>query len=150
MEKKEIFAFTLGWLLSGGWGCHTVKSLREWCIQRGFDIGRVQSCVLRLPKYWPPTPLSARRVCPPPATKAGDTLTGRRGGWRVNILEDERHRIVMPSYSNNLSTFVSILRRPRRYSRGWRAPRMPAREAGTPQRWPAFLSRIEATQISCK
>ncbi len=31
----------------------------------------------------PPIPLSARRVCPPPATKAGGThtLAGRRGGW---------------------------------------------------------------------
>jgi hypothetical protein len=62
--------------------------------QRGFDIGRVQSCVLRLPKYWPPT----RRVCPSPATKAGESgiqLHNRRAerGVGVNILEDARHRI---------------------------------------------------------
>jgi hypothetical protein len=25
----------------------------------------VQSCVWRFPKYWPPTPLSTQRVCPP-------------------------------------------------------------------------------------
>jgi hypothetical protein len=62
--------------------------------QRGFDKGRIQSCVLRLPKYWPPTPLSTRRVFPPPTTKAGDTHSpGREGGGGVNILEDERHRI---------------------------------------------------------
>ncbi len=58
------------------------------------DIGRVQSCVLRLPKYWPPTPLSTRQVCPPPATKAEGTHSpGGEGGGGVNILEDERHRI---------------------------------------------------------
>ncbi len=39
--------------------------------RRGFDIGRVQSCVLRLPKYLPPTPLSARRVCPPRRAERG-------------------------------------------------------------------------------
>ncbi len=42
-------------------------------------VCRVQSCVLRLPKYWPPTPLSTQRVCPPPAPK-GYTLAGRWGG----------------------------------------------------------------------
>jgi hypothetical protein len=36
-------------------------------------IVRGQSCFSRLPKYLPPIPLSARRVCPPPATKAGGT-----------------------------------------------------------------------------
>ncbi len=31
--------------------------------------------------YWPPTPLSTQRVCPPPAPKAGGTLTpGGEGG----------------------------------------------------------------------
>ncbi len=38
-------------------------------------IDRVQSSVWRLPNYWPPTPLSTQRVCPPPAPK-----TGRWGG----------------------------------------------------------------------
>ncbi len=44
---------------------------------------RGQSYVSRLPKYWPltPPPLSARRVCPSPWTKAGGyTLAGRSGG----------------------------------------------------------------------
>ncbi len=36
-------------------------------------ILRVQSCVWRLPKYWPFTPFSPYRVCPPPAPKAGGT-----------------------------------------------------------------------------
>jgi hypothetical protein len=46
----------------------------------------------------PPIPLSARRVGPPPPTKSGGTqytIAGRRGGWGVNILEDERHRIAL-------------------------------------------------------
>jgi len=63
-----------------------IRSMRREVI-----TARGQSYVWRLPKYWPPTPLSARRVCP-----------GRRGRWGVNILEDERHRIA--SYSYNLST----------------------------------------------
>ncbi len=44
---------------------------------------RGQSYVMRLPKYWPPTPLSARRVCiyPPPLLRGEDTLAGWRGGW---------------------------------------------------------------------
>jgi len=42
---------------------------------------RGQSYVSRLPKDWPPTPLSARRVCPPPPTKAGGTHSpGREEG----------------------------------------------------------------------
>jgi hypothetical protein len=41
--------------------------------------------------------------CVPRALLRGeDTLAGRRGGWGVNILEDERNR--MPSY-NDLSTY---------------------------------------------
>ena len=45
---------------------------------------RLQSCAWRLPKYWPPTPLSTQRVCPPPAPKAGGGgVPPRRrcGGW---------------------------------------------------------------------
>jgi hypothetical protein len=36
--------------------------------------------------------------CVPPAFVGGvgeDTLAGRRWGWGVNILEDERHRIAL-------------------------------------------------------
>ncbi len=44
-------------------------------------ICRVQSCALRLPKYWPPTPLSTQRMCPPPAPKVGGTHSpGSEGG----------------------------------------------------------------------
>ncbi len=43
---------------------------------------RVQSSVWRLPNYWPPTPLSTQRVCPPAIPKRGGgyTLAGRWGG----------------------------------------------------------------------
>ncbi len=41
---------------------------------------RGQSYVSRLPKYWPPTPLSTRRDCPPSPTKAGvHTRRAERG-----------------------------------------------------------------------
>jgi hypothetical protein len=48
----------------------------------------------------PPPPFSAGRVCTvPPAFVGGgggeDTLAGPRGGWGVNILGDERHRIAL-------------------------------------------------------
>jgi hypothetical protein len=55
-------------------------------------IVRGQSFFSRLPKYWPPIPLSARRVCT-------DRLAGRRGGWGVNILEDEKNRIALLQWS---------------------------------------------------
>jgi hypothetical protein len=32
---------------------------------------------------------------PPPLFGGEDTLAGPRGGWGVNILEDERHRIAL-------------------------------------------------------
>ncbi len=55
----------------------------------------VQSCASRHPKYWPSTPLSTQRVCPPPTPKAGGyTFAGR---WGVNILEDAD--IGLASYS---------------------------------------------------
>jgi hypothetical protein len=43
----------------------------------------------------PPTPLYARRVCTPAFLGGEDTLAGLRGGWGVNILEEERHRIAL-------------------------------------------------------
>ncbi len=76
--------------------------------QRGFDIGRVQSCVLRLPKYWHPTPFFTRRVCTPRNKGGGYTLAGQRGGlggrsgWGSIFLKTQDIGLV--SYSNNLST----------------------------------------------
>jgi hypothetical protein len=43
----------------------------EYRNRREIITVRGQSYLSRLPKYWPPHPLSARRVCPPPATKTG-------------------------------------------------------------------------------
>ncbi len=62
-------------------------------------ICRVQSCVWRLQIYWPPTPLSTQRVCPPPAPKAGGTHSPGGGGGGVNILEDARHWIGLLQYN---------------------------------------------------
>jgi hypothetical protein len=45
----------------------------NWYESQSTYICRVQSSVWRLPKYWPPTPLSTKRVCPPPAPEAGGT-----------------------------------------------------------------------------
>ncbi len=57
---------------------------------------RGQSYVSRLPKYWPPH--SARRVCPPPATKAGGGGSIFWKTWDIGLA----------SYSNNLSTARSL------------------------------------------
>jgi hypothetical protein len=43
----------------------------------------------------PPLPLSARGVCTPAFVGEEDTLAEGKGGWGVNILEDERHRIAL-------------------------------------------------------
>jgi hypothetical protein len=59
---------------------------------------RGQSFFSRLPKYWPPIPLSARRVCPPPATKAGGTHSPGGEGDGGSIFWKSRE-IGLPSYS---------------------------------------------------
>jgi hypothetical protein len=51
----------------------------------------------------PPTPLSTRRVCPPPATEAGGTKSPAREGNGGSIFWKTRDT-GLPSYSNNLST----------------------------------------------
>jgi hypothetical protein len=40
-------------------------------------------------------PLRPASVYPPPLLRGEDRLDGRRGGWGVNILEDERNRIAL-------------------------------------------------------
>jgi hypothetical protein len=62
-------------------------------IERRENIVRGQSYGWRLTKYWPPTPLTTRRVCT--LVRGEDTLAGWRGGWGVNILEDVRHSSVL-------------------------------------------------------
>ncbi len=66
-------------------------------------ICRVQSCVWRLPQYWPPSPLWVL----PPHQRRGDTHSpGGEGDGGVNILEDARHRIGLLQY--NLSTSSTL------------------------------------------
>jgi hypothetical protein len=56
---------------------------------------RGQSYVSHLPNIDPPSP-SPPGECVPPAFFAGGGHTpGRREGWGINILEDERHRIAL-------------------------------------------------------
>ncbi len=83
-------------LFGGGWWMDwPLPSSMDCTVERLFTV-RGQSYFSRLPKYWPPIPLSAWRVCPPPPQqRRGYTLAGRRGGWGINILEDERDRIAL-------------------------------------------------------
>ncbi len=79
---------------------HKMQKFLVFAAKRREIIVRGQSYFSRLPKYWPPIPLSARRVCPPPATKAEVTHSpGGDGGRGVNILEDERNRIALLQWS---------------------------------------------------
>ncbi len=68
-------------------------------------ICRVQSCVWRLPKYWPPTPPSPPKECVlPPHQRRGDTQYTRRAvGGGVNILDDARHWIGLLQYNHPTS-----------------------------------------------
>ncbi len=71
------------------WNSAFSASFGFWQEPQSTYICGVQSCVWRLPKYWPPNPLSTQRMCTPPAPKAvhnGRTVRE----WGVNILEDAR------------------------------------------------------------
>ncbi len=64
---------------------------------------RGQSYVLRLPKYWPPTPLTARRVCNPRLCCGGeDTLAGWRGGVGGNYFGIRKTQLCTLPISNPL------------------------------------------------
>ncbi len=71
---------------------HIGLSRREIISVRG------QSHVLRLPKYWSPTPSPPGECVPPPMVRGEDTLAGWRGGWWVNILEEARHSSALYLY----------------------------------------------------
>ncbi len=69
---------------------------------------RGQSYFSRLPKYWPPIPLSARRVCPLPATKAGGTHSpGGEGDW--GSIFWKTREIGLPSYSKICTLWEGVL-----------------------------------------
>jgi hypothetical protein len=55
---------------------------REGKAQSTYFTVRGQSYFSRLPNIDPPIPLSARRVCPPPATKAERGMEGQYFGRR--------------------------------------------------------------------
>ncbi len=76
----------------------------------------VQSCVWRLLKYWPPTPLSTQRVCPPPAPKAGGHSPGGGGSiyWKTTDIGLASYSIISlrflrSSYSNSCYNKQHIL-----------------------------------------
>jgi hypothetical protein len=76
-------------------------------------ICRVQSCVWRLPKYLPPTPLSAQRVCPPPALVHTRRAVRGVGGsifWKTPDL-------VLASYS-----LISLRCKPTKSNIKWSLP----------------------------
>ncbi len=75
-------------------------------IQRREIIVRGQSYFSRLPKYWPPIPLSARRVCTPRLCCRGRTDSSGGEGDGGSIFWKTRE-IGLPSY-NDLSTPYSI------------------------------------------
>jgi hypothetical protein len=66
-------------------------SVERLLLQEGNPISRV------FQNIDPPTPLSARRVFTPRLSwgGGGGHTRGRTGGWGVNILEDEGHRIAI-------------------------------------------------------
>jgi hypothetical protein len=64
-------------------------------VRREIITVRGQSYVSRLPNIDPPPP-SPPGECVLPSNKGGGyTLAGQRGGWGVNILVDQRHRIAL-------------------------------------------------------
>ncbi len=78
--------------LLGGYNCPTV--LIRSAIENSFMLyGRPQSTYFTVrgqSKILTPHP-----PLRPPLLRGEDRLAGRRGGWGVNILEDERNRIVL-------------------------------------------------------
>jgi hypothetical protein len=71
------------------------KSFTSYCTQSTYFTVRGQSILfLSSSKILTPhPPLHPASVYPPPLLRGEDRLAGRRGGWGVNILEDERNRI---------------------------------------------------------
>ncbi len=88
-----------------------MTSRREECLgdvplRREIITVSGQSYVSRLPKYWRPTPLSARRGdCVPPAFVGGGRTHSPGGEGGGGSIFWKTRDIGLPSYSNNLFTF---------------------------------------------
>ncbi len=54
---------------------------QAWMRSQSTYICRVQSWVSRIPKYWPPHPLSTQRVCTPPRQRRGQHTRQAVRGW---------------------------------------------------------------------
>ncbi len=106
--------------------------LCKFVSQSTYFTVRGQSYFSRLPKYWPPIPLSARRVCPPPATKAGGTHSPSGEGDGGSIFWKTRE-IGMPSYSKicTLWFVFTIGGRPSNYFR----LKVPSGQIGSKWEW---------------
>ncbi len=98
--------------------CHTGSKGQtgDGFLPQSTYICRVQSCVWRLPKYWPPTPLSTQRVCPLPAPKAGGHSPGGGGSifWKTTDIGLASYSIISlrflrSSYSNSCYSKQHIL-----------------------------------------
>ncbi len=94
------------------WECWVPAHRRE-------IIVRGQSYGWRLPKYWQPIPLTARRVGTPRLWCGGRTHSpgGEGCAWGVNILEDVRHSsvlyvckyFVLRTYTNKYPFTITLL-----------------------------------------
>ncbi len=92
--------------------CHALsKKLKKvvWILAERREIITVrgQSYVSRLPKYWPPIPLSARRVVLPTQQRRGVHTRREERGMGGQYFGRRVTYVGLPSYSNNLSTWQS-------------------------------------------
>ncbi len=105
-----------------------LRSTGTYCIlfhvrQKGFDIGGVQICVLRLPKYWPPPSPPGECVLPPQQRRGVHTRRAERGVGGSIFWKTQDIGLV--SYSNNLSTmYVRIHDHTRYTGEGAQVPRL--------------------------
>jgi hypothetical protein len=78
--------------------------------QRGFDIGRVQSCFCVFQNIDPPPPFPPGECVLPPQQRRGvHTRRAERGvGGSIFCKTQD---IGLASYSNNLSTYITVLKR---------------------------------------
>ncbi len=117
--------------------------LLVWSESQSTYICRVQSCVCRLPNYWPPNPLFHPASVASPAPKAGEgegyTLAGRWGGGGQYF--GRRQTLVWPL------TIIS-LRSEYSYAQAWCIYRGPTQALKVhAQAW-VFWVRVFYTKLS--